>query len=331
LNSSSSSLSDRSDPSGVAAEGIRGEDVEVDAAEAVSDAKNVAAEVSSADESTASSTSSGENDVVAGTSTKEDEVSMDELEAAEVSFNNASTASASNPRFAGGTVEEHATIGVVTSAERAVETTPITITSSGGTPQGNPSESGSHMDPSVFDSSPSTRHYVRRACKGSIVSTDSERTISATIRVPTPPNPLHESGGAAPTPVVIAVVVPAVVTVQDNEAVPVVAREVPGGEEVPAHILDVPKDNNFVESILIDGNLVIDTDFGTGVTHVDHEEVSASEDPVQADIIPGSGIPAIEETLAQDPIDDISMEDMANTRDSYDEVLAETEDHVAGA
>uniref|UniRef100_A0A2N9G9C9 Aminotransferase-like plant mobile domain-containing protein n=1 Tax=Fagus sylvatica TaxID=28930 RepID=A0A2N9G9C9_FAGSY len=309
LNSSSSSLSDRSDPSGAAAKGIRGEDVEVDAVEAVSDAKNVAAEVSSADESTASSTSSGEDHVVAGTSTEEDEVSMDELEAAEVSFDNASTASASNPRSAGGTVGEHATIGVVTSAERAVETTPITITSSGGTPQDNPSESGSHVDPSVFDSSPSTHHYVRRARRGSIVSTNSKRTISATIRVPTPPSPLHESGGAAPTPVVIAVVVPAAVTIQDSEAIPIAAGEVPGGEEVPAHIPDVPE----------------------SVTHVDHEEVVASEDPVQVDVIPGNGILAIEETLAQDPIDDISMEDMANTRDSYDEVLAEIEDHVASA
>jgi hypothetical protein len=32
--------------------------------------------------------------------------------------------------------------------------------------------------------------------------------------------------------------------------------------------------------------------------------------------------------LAQDLVDDI---DMANTHDSYDEVLVETEDHVAGA
>jgi hypothetical protein len=170
LNTSSSSSSDRSDPSGAAAEGIRGEDVEVNAAEVVSDAENVAAKVSSADESIASSTSSGEEDVVAGTSTEEDEVSMDELKAAEE------------------TVEEHATVGVVTNVERVVETTPITITSSGGTPQGNPSESGSHVDPSVFDSSPSTCHYVRRARRGSIVSTDSESTISTTVRVPTPPS-----------------------------------------------------------------------------------------------------------------------------------------------
>ena len=195
MNSSSSSSSDRRDPSGAAAEGIRGEDVEVNVAEAVSDAENVAAKVSSADESTASSTSSGEEDVVAGTSTEEDEVSMDELKAVEATFDSASTASASKPRSAEGTVEKHTTVGVVTSAERVVETTPITITNSGGTPQGNPSESGSHVDPSVFDSSPSTCHYVRRARKGSIVSTDSESTISTTVRVSTPPSPLHGSGG----------------------------------------------------------------------------------------------------------------------------------------
>ena len=45
------------------------------------------------------------------------------------------------------------------------------------------------------------------------MSTDSERTISATVRVPTPPSPLHESGGTAPTLVVIADVVSAAVTV----------------------------------------------------------------------------------------------------------------------
>ena len=133
LNSSSSSSSDRSDPSGTAAEGIRGEDVEVDAAEAVSDAENVAAEVSYADESTASSTSSGGEVVEARTSTEEDEVSMDELEVVEASFDDAPIASASNPRSVERIVGECTTVGITTSAERAAETTPITITSSGGT------------------------------------------------------------------------------------------------------------------------------------------------------------------------------------------------------
>jgi hypothetical protein len=331
LNSPSSSSSDKGDPSGAGLERTESEDAEITAAETVSGAKNVATEVNSVDESTASSTSSGEEGVEAGTSTEEDEVSMDELEAAEATFDNASTASASKPESAKGTAEEHATVGVVTSAERVVETTPISIASSGEAAQGHPSESGSHVDPSSLDSSPSTRHYVRRARRGSIVSTDSERIISAIVRVSTPLSPLHEFGSTAHLPVVMATVVPTAVTVQDSEAVPVVAEEVLGDEEVPVHIPDALEGNNFVESIPIDENLVIDTDFGTDVTHVEHEEVAASEDPVQIDVVPGSGIPTIEETLAQDPVDDISLEDMADTCDSYDEVLAETEDHVAGA
>jgi hypothetical protein len=136
------------------------------------------------------------------------------------------------------------------------------------------------VDPSLLDSSLSTRHYVWRARRGSIVSTDSERTISATVRVSTPPSPHHEFGSTAPTPVVMAIVVPAAVTVQDSEAVPAVAKEVPDDEEVLVHIPNTPEGNKFVESIPIDENLVIDTDFGTGVTHVEHEEVANSEDPV---------------------------------------------------
>ena len=161
------------------------------------------------------------------------------------------------------------------------------------------------------------------------MSTDSERTISATIRVLTPPSPLHESGGTAPTPVVIAAVVPAAVTVQDSEAVPAAAEEVPGSEEVPAHIPDI-LEGNIVESVPIDKNLVISIDFGTGVTQIEHAEVAASEDPVQANAILGSDVLARERAFAQDPADDVSMEDMADTHYSYDAVLAETEDHVAG-
>jgi hypothetical protein len=73
---------------------------------------------------------------------------------------------------------------------------------------------------------------------------------------------------------------------------------------------------------------VIDTDFDAGIAQTEHAEVAASEDPVQADVIPGSDVLVIEEELAQDPADDI---DMADAHDSYDEVLAETEDNVAGA
>ena len=280
MDSSSSSSSDRSDPSGVTAERVRGEDVGIDAAETVSDAETVAAKVNSADECTASSASSGREGVVAGTSTEEDAVSMDELEAAEASFDNAPTVSSSNPRSVERTIEEHATIEVVTSAARAVETTPITITNSGGTPQGNPSWSSSHVDSSLFDSSPSTHHYVRRARRRSMVSTDSERTISATVKVPTPPSPLDESGGTAPTPVIIAVVVSATVTIQESDTIPAAAEKIPSNEEVPVHISDIPEGNNIVENIPIDENLVINTDFGTNVTQVEHAEAITSEDPV---------------------------------------------------
>uniref|UniRef100_A0A2N9FSE6 Uncharacterized protein n=1 Tax=Fagus sylvatica TaxID=28930 RepID=A0A2N9FSE6_FAGSY len=276
-------------------------------------------------------TSSEDEDVVVKTSTEEDEVSMDELEAAEVSSDSTSVAFASKPISAEGAVEEHATVGVVTSVERVVETTPVIITSNGGTVQGGPSGSGSHVDPSLLDSSPSTRHYVRRACRGSIVSIDSERTVSATVRVPTPLNPLHESGGTAPTPITIAAEVSATATVQESGTVPTAIEEIPIGEDVPAHVPDIPEGNNFVERIPINKNLVIDIDFGAGVTQIEHAEVAASRDPVQADVTPSSDVPAMEEAFVQAPADDVSMEDMADTHDSYDAVLAEAEGHVAGA
>jgi hypothetical protein len=94
------------------------------------------------------------------------------------------------------------------------------------------------------------------------------------------------------------------------------------------HTPDAPKGNNIVDSIPINENLVIGADSGIGVTQVEHAEVAASEDPAQTDVAPGSGVPVIEETLAQYPLDDI---DMADTHDNYDEVLVETEDHMAGA
>ena len=262
------------------------------------------------------------------TSAEEDEVSMDELRAVEAAFDSDSSASTSKPKSAEGIVEEHVTLGVVTSAERVVKTTPIAITSGGGTVQDDLSGSGSHVERSLLDSSPSTRHYVRRSRKGSIVSTDSERTISATIRVPTPSSPLHESGGTAPTPIIITAAVSAAAIVQESETTPAAVGEVPGNEEIPVHIPEVPEGNIFVESISIDENLVINIDFGAGMTHVEHAEVAASEEPVQADVTPGSDVPVIEEELAQGPVDDI---DMADAYDSYDEVLAEIEDHTASA
>ena len=133
MSSSSSSSSDKDDPSRVAAERAESEDTEIAPVEIVSGAENVATKASSADESTASSTSSGNENVEAGTSTEEDEVSMDELKTAEAAFDSDSTASASEPRSIERTVEEHTTVEVVTSAERAVETTPITIATSGET------------------------------------------------------------------------------------------------------------------------------------------------------------------------------------------------------
>ena len=327
MSSSSSSSSDKGDPSGAAAERVKSEYIEIAAAEIVSGAEDVTAVASSADESTASSTSSEDEDVVVRTSTEEDEVSMDEPEAAEVSYDSTPVASTSKPISAEGAIEEHVTVGVITSVERVVETTLVTITSSGETVQGGPSRSDSYVDPSLFDSSPSTRHYVRRARRGSIVSIDSEKTVSATVRIPTPQSPLHESGGTAPTPITIAVEVFAAAAVQESGIIPTAIEEIPVGEKVPAHIPDIPEGNNFIESIPINENFVIDTDFGTVVTQVEHAEVAASEDPAQADIIPDSDVPVIEEELAQGPVDDI---DMVDVHDSYDEVLVETEDHVAG-
>ena len=202
------SSSSRSDPSGAAVEEVEGEDAKVGAAETVSGADDFAADISSIDASATSFTSSEEGNMEAGVNTEDDEVSMDELEAAEASSESTPVASASKPISAEEAVEEHAVVGVVTDAERVVETTPIAVTSSGGTVQGGPSGSGSRVDPSLLDSSPSTRQYVRRARRGSIVSTDSERTILAIVRVPTPPSPLPESSGIALTPTTIAAETP---------------------------------------------------------------------------------------------------------------------------
>ena len=148
------------------------------------------------------------------------------------------------------------------------------------------------------------------------------------MRVPTPPSPLRESGGTAPTPIIIAAAVSTATTVQEGETALAVIEEVPSHEEVPAHIPEVPEGNIFVESISIDENLVIDVDFNANMTYVEPAEVAASEEPVRADVTPDSGVPIIEEELAQDPVDDV---DMADTHDSYDEVWADAEDNMAGA
>jgi hypothetical protein len=266
---------------------------------------------------------------VAEASTDEDVVSMDELEAAEASFDDVLVASASNLRSVKRASDEHTVVGAITSAMRVAEAEPIAITSSGGTAQDNPSKSDSHTDSLLFDSSPSTRHYIRRARRGSIVSIDSERTISATLMVPTPSSPLLESGGIAPTPTVKAAVVFAAATVQKDETVLAVAEETSGSEEVHVHISDIPK-GNIVEDTPVDEHLVVDIDFGTGVTQIGCTEAAASENPILVDVTLGSDIPVMEGTFAQDPVDDISMENMADTHDSYDAVLASTREHVVG-
>uniref|UniRef100_A0A2N9GWQ1 Aminotransferase-like plant mobile domain-containing protein n=1 Tax=Fagus sylvatica TaxID=28930 RepID=A0A2N9GWQ1_FAGSY len=221
-----------------------------------------------------------EKDMEAGANIEDDEVSTGELGATGAASDSGSTASASKTMSAEEVVEEHVTVGVVTGVERVVEPTPITVTSSGGTAQGDASESGSQVDPSLLDSSPSTRQYVRRARRGSLVSTDSERTASVTARVSTPPSPL---GDHCP---------------KRDETAPVITEEVPSHAEVLAHTPEVPR-----------------------------AEVAASDEPVQADVIPGSGVPVIEEELAQDPADDV---DMADTHDSYDEAWVDAADNMAG-
>ena len=327
---SSSSSGDGTESFEAIAERVGGEDVETDAAEAVFEEETIATKAASAKETTAPDVSFGEEVAVAEASTNEDVVFMDELEATEASSDDVSTASASNPKSIERAVDEHVVVGVVTSAVRTVETMPVTITSSGGNAQANPSRSGSHTDPSLFDLSPSTLHYVRRAWRESMVSTDFERTISATAKVPTPPSPLHESGGIAFTLIVIAAMVFAAAFVQGDEAVPTAAEVVLGSEEALVHIFDIPKGNT-VGDTPIDENIVVSTDLGIGVTHFGHVEAAASEDPVLVDVTLGSDIPTMEGTFAQDPADDAFMENMADTYDSYDEVLAGTGEHVANA
>uniref|UniRef100_A0A2N9FUD6 Aminotransferase-like plant mobile domain-containing protein n=1 Tax=Fagus sylvatica TaxID=28930 RepID=A0A2N9FUD6_FAGSY len=276
LDSSSSS----SDPSGAVEEEVERESVGAGVAETVSGAGNFAADISSADIGSVDtdaflSASSGEKDARAEVNTEDDEVSMDELEAAEASSESTPVASASKSMSAEEVVEEHATVGVVSGIEKIVETTPVVVTSSGGTVQAGPSGSSSRVDPSLLDSSPSTRQYARRARRGSIVSTDSERTGSATVRVSTPPSPLPESGGIASTPIIITAAVSAATIIQESETATAAVGEVPGSEEGPTHISEIPE----------------------GRSH------SCSD------------VPVIGEELAPDPADDIDMADAHDSYD----------------
>uniref|UniRef100_A0A2N9GIR2 Aminotransferase-like plant mobile domain-containing protein n=1 Tax=Fagus sylvatica TaxID=28930 RepID=A0A2N9GIR2_FAGSY len=262
LDSSSSS----SDPSGAVEEEVERESVGAGVAETVSGAGDFAADISSADIGSVDtdaflSASSGEKDARAEVDTEDDEVSMDELEAAEASSESTPVASASKPMSAEEAVEEHATVGVV-SAVAWIPPCSIQVLPLANMPEGLEG--------------------------GSIVSTDSERTGSATVRVSTPPSPLPESGGIASTPIIITAAVSAATIIQESETATAAVGEVPGSEEGPTHISEIPE----------------------GIARIEHIEVAASEDPVQAEVIPGN---------------------MADAHDSYDEVLAEAEGDVAGA
>uniref|UniRef100_A0A2N9GIL9 Aminotransferase-like plant mobile domain-containing protein n=1 Tax=Fagus sylvatica TaxID=28930 RepID=A0A2N9GIL9_FAGSY len=222
---------------------LRVKGTEAAAAEAVSGAGDFTADISSPDIGSLDTdaiinASSEEKDVEAGASIEDDEVSMEEV------------------------IEEHVTVGVVTGAERVVEPTPITVTSSGGTVQGLGGEAWCLR---ILRELPQLQQGY-----------------------PTPPSPLGESGGTAPTPIITAAVVSAAATVQGDETAPVITEEVPGHAKTFLH------------------------------TPLKSQE---------ADVTPGSGVPVIEEELAQDPVDDV---DMADTHDSYDEAWADAEDNMAG-
>jgi hypothetical protein len=78
------------------------------------------------------------------------------------------------------------------------------------------------------------------------VSTDSERTGSATVRVSTPPSPLPESGGIASTPIVITAAVSAATIIQESETATAAVGEVPGSEEGPTHISEIPEGSTYI-------------------------------------------------------------------------------------
>ena len=84
------------------------------------------------------------------------------------------------------------------------------------------------------------------------MSIDSERTISATLMVPTLSSP-SESGGVASTTVVIAAMVSAATTIQEDKTVPTATEETPGNEEVSVHIFYIPE-GNVVEDTPVDEN-----------------------------------------------------------------------------
>uniref|UniRef100_A0A2N9GS51 Aminotransferase-like plant mobile domain-containing protein n=1 Tax=Fagus sylvatica TaxID=28930 RepID=A0A2N9GS51_FAGSY len=333
--SSSSPSSDKNDPSGAAAKEIESGDTETAAAE---ETENEDTEAVAAEEIESEDTEAAAAETVSGAITK----SL-RSRTSDRGFHGTASGPA-NPNWCcrRSYTEEHGTVGVVTGAEKVIEShTSIAITSSGGTVQGGPSgrKWQPYVDPSLLDSSPSLpAQYVRRARRGSLVSSDSERTASALARVATPPSPPPKSGGTVPLSTITVAGVSAAATVPESGIVPTTIEETPVGEEGSAHVSDVPEAELFPQLIeetpglrsdgMCEGSAHV-SDVPEGVTQVEHVEVAASEEPVQADVTPGSGgVPVIEEELAQGPADDI---DMGDTHDSYEEVLAETEDNMVGA
>jgi hypothetical protein len=97
------------------------------------------------------------------------------------------------------------------------------------------------------------------------VSTDSERTPSTTPMVSMPSSCLCRSSGIASPPAVIAAVVFATTTVQEEVATLTAAEETPGDGEVPVHISDI-LEGQVVEETPVGETLVAGTNSVMGVT-----------------------------------------------------------------
>lgn len=95
------------------------------------------------------------------------------------------------------------------------------------------------------------------------------------------------------------------------------------------YIFDIPE-GQVVEDTPVGETPVVGTNSVTSVTQIGHAEVAAGEISVLADVLAESNIPIAEGTFSQDPAEDASMEDMADTYDSYHAVLASDGGHGAG-
>jgi hypothetical protein len=162
----------------------------------------------------------------------------------------------------------------------------------------------------LFDSSPSTKFYVRKARRGNIVSSDLERTLSASIVLLKPRASQSESAGVTSMHVTPPTAMDALMGALDVEN----TQEDEENTAAQGHISDVDKDLA-IEEVPATGGIP-----ATDVVDVEHVEY-------EVDIIPaievGDDIPIIEGTFAQDPADDAPLEDMADVHDSYDAVLAD--------